>query len=292
MRESLVVLILLGVMVAGCAEPEASEPAESAAPEPEPEAEAPQADNATQLPNIAPSAMLGVEGLDNGTLNVTVPMLVNFTLDGADADGDALDWSLDVNGTEVANGTELPAMANHTFDMAGLYNVTFMVSDGAASNVTQIVVNATVMEDLGPWVAGADDPGGDGEQFAEIRRIDAVNDGTTLTVVLTLDDVWPSTDLLSAATYSLNVNGRLLNSFVRYAIDSNPMTWDTAETAYMPAGTSKWTDTTVTFTIPLSYLEGKGTFAPYEVHATANYGALNTREVQDRVPDTGKLPPI
>ncbi len=294
MRVFLLVALWVLVGLSGCAESGADAPAEDAADEP-PEAaqEAGEvAENATEVVNLAPSAMLGVEGLENGTLNATAPIALNFTLDGSDPEGGNLSWVLDINGTAVANGSMLPAFHEHLFEAAGLYNVTFNVTDGDMSNSSMIQVVISIVEDAGPTMAEASDPGGDGAQFAEITKIEAVNDGTTLRVTMTLDEVWPSTQLLSAATYSINVNGNLYNSFVRYAIDNNPMTWDVSDGSYMPAGTSSWSGTQVVFNMPVSYLEGKAVFGPYEVHGTANYGALNNREVQDRVPDAGKLPPL
>ncbi len=240
--------------------------------------------------NTAPVATLGVEGLEvfNGTVNVTAPATLNFTLNGTDVDGDNLTWSFAVNGTETFNGTQLPAIVNHTFDLAGLFNVTFTVADASNSTVDMLVINATLGElAFMPTTVFFEDAGSDGEQFAEILSVQADDDGETLVIVMTLHDVWPSTDVLSAATYSVNVNGNLYNSFVRYAIDSNPMTWDVAEGAYLGAGASAWTGETVTFNLPISYLEGTGVVAPFEVFATANYGALNNREVMDRAPDSG-----
>jgi hypothetical protein len=240
--------------------------------------------------NTAPLAQLGVEGLEafNGTLNVTAPATLNFTLNGTDVDGDNLTWAFAVNGTETFNGTQLPAVVNHTFDLVGLFNVTFTVADASNATVDMLVINAA-MGELGfmATTVSFEDGDSDGNEFAEILGVQADNDGETLVIVMTLHEVWPSTQVLSAATYSVNVNGNLFNSFVRYAIDSNPMTWDDAAGAYLGAGASVWTAETVTFNLPISLLEGNGVVAPFEVFATANYGALNNREVMDRAPDAG-----
>ena len=71
-----------------------------------------------------------------------------------------------------------------------------------------------------------------------------------------LAELWPTTSLASPTSYSVIINGRKLDSFIRYPIDTNPMTWDSGAGAYMPAGTSSWdlAAKTVTFHVPRDYL--------------------------------------
>jgi hypothetical protein len=85
------------------------------------------------------------------------------------------------------------------------------------------------------------------------------------------------------------VNGRKLDSFVRYPIDSNPMTWDNGAGGYMPAGSSSWdlAAKTVTFHIPRDYLAPAGIRSPYFVSGQSAYGALTTGVVDDRAPESG-----
>lgn len=61
------------------------------------------------------------------------PLAVTFTINGTDVDGDALSWSLDWDGdsTPDAEGTELPATVEHSFDQ-GDHMANLTVSDGSA----------------------------------------------------------------------------------------------------------------------------------------------------------------
>lgn len=148
MRTLSTVALLVMVALSGCADsPIVSEPTNDDS--------ASSADfNTTVEPevmpvNLAPEAVLGIEGVNatdvvNGTVNVTVPATLNFTLDGSDAEDDNLTWQLAVNGTEIANGTELPMIVNHTIEAAGLWNVTFAVSDGINTTTAALVLNATM----------------------------------------------------------------------------------------------------------------------------------------------------
>lgn len=100
----------------------------------------------------------GVEGDGNGTanddvtntppvanltadvLNGTAPLSVNFTINGTDTDGDNLTWTLLVNGTVLANGTQLPATVSYNFTEAGNWTVLVQVSDGIETVETSLVV--------------------------------------------------------------------------------------------------------------------------------------------------------
>ncbi len=152
MRTLRVVALSVMVLLSGCADSPDTTP-DSTSESPQDAGVASDA-NATVEPdvepvNLAPEALLGIEGfnatdLANGTVNVTVPATLNFTLDGSDAEGQNLTWQLAINGTQIANGTELPAIANHTFESAGLVNVTFAVSDGINTTTVLLVLNATL----------------------------------------------------------------------------------------------------------------------------------------------------
>src|SRR5687768_8665413 len=71
------------------------------------------------LPNKRP-----LPSLDVSSLTGSVPLTVNFTLEGADPDNDTLYWSLDMetDGQPEFNGTELPAVVNYTFTVNGTFN--------------------------------------------------------------------------------------------------------------------------------------------------------------------------
>lgn len=74
-----------------------------------------------------------------------VPLAVDFTLDGNDPDGRAVTWTLDVDGDGSADrqGDKLPTVANHTYTTAGVFNVTFRISDGSLSSSFNALINAT-----------------------------------------------------------------------------------------------------------------------------------------------------
>ncbi|HLF16043.1 MAG TPA: PKD domain-containing protein [Candidatus Thermoplasmatota archaeon] len=82
--------------------------------------------------NRAPTASLEA----NETQGVS-PLAVEFTLDGADADGNDLTWTLDVDGDGTVDfdgtGDDFPATVTHTFDLAGDYLVVLNVTDDELS---------------------------------------------------------------------------------------------------------------------------------------------------------------
>lgn len=84
----------------------------------------------TDGPNTPPTANVTAD-VDNGT----APLVVNFTLNGTDADGDALNWTFDADGdgTPEANGTTLPATVQHTYNETGEFRAALNVTDGNAS---------------------------------------------------------------------------------------------------------------------------------------------------------------
>lgn len=83
-------------------------------------------------PNHPPTASMLANTTGEAPLNVT------FLLNGTDADGDALAWTLDFgDNSTLANGTGLPANVTHFYAAAGLFNATLLVSDGnATTNAT------------------------------------------------------------------------------------------------------------------------------------------------------------
>ncbi|MFA5944554.1 MAG: PKD domain-containing protein [Candidatus Thermoplasmatota archaeon] len=75
--------------------------------------------------------------------NGAIPLLVNFTLSGHDADGDALNWTLAFGDGNQTNGTQLPAKVGHNFTAGGAFNVTYTLTDGRNSTIYSTLVNAT-----------------------------------------------------------------------------------------------------------------------------------------------------
>jgi hypothetical protein len=125
--------------------------------------------------------------------------------------------------------------------------------------------------------------------YTEIKRLNVATTPTMVTGKIVLKALPPTGVLVTSPTsYSLEINGRRFDSFIRYPqVDTNPMTWDNGAGAYMPAGTSKWTASskTISFSIPRSYLAGVNINAPYYVASSANFGILSTEVVDDRAPD-------
>lgn len=116
----------------------------------------------TDGPNTPPTANVTAD-VDNGT----APLVVNFTLNGTDADGDALNWTFDADGdgTPEANGTTLPATVQHTYNETGEFRAVLNVTDGED--------NATVVRLI---VVAEGDGGGEG---ALVERDDYFFDPAT-----------------------------------------------------------------------------------------------------------------
>ena len=96
--------------------------------------------------NTAPNATLEASAVTG-----VAPLAVTFTVNGTDADGDALSWVLDADGdgSEDANGTAVPATFDYTFDAEGQYTAFLTISDGeanATANVTVSVEPAVVVD--------------------------------------------------------------------------------------------------------------------------------------------------
>lgn len=80
-------------------------------------------------PNSPPTA-----NLTSDVANGTVPLNVTFTIDGSDADGDELTWTLDADGdgTEDFNGTGVPTAVTYEFNETGSFTAVLKVTDGEA----------------------------------------------------------------------------------------------------------------------------------------------------------------
>jgi PKD repeat protein len=68
-----------------------------------------------------------------------LPLKVNFTVSGSDADGDTIVWDLTFGDGNKTNGTSLPKTVSHNYTKAGNFTASLMVTDGkdhTTSNVT------------------------------------------------------------------------------------------------------------------------------------------------------------
>jgi hypothetical protein len=124
----------------------------------------------------------------------------------------------------------------------------------------------------------------------EILSSDVAVTADDVVTTLHLADLWPTTAVTSPVSYSTIIDGRQLDTFVRYpGVDDNPLTFDSAGGGYVPAesGGSTWDTTTKTVQIRISrdYLEKAGITAPYQVVTTANLGSIPETVPDDRAPD-------
>lgn len=94
--------------------------------------------------NNAPTASITLAA--NQSASGPAPLNVTFVLNGTDPDGDPLTWTLSFgNGTNSTpvEGTELPALVNHTFE-AGNHTVSFELSDGqTTTNATYVITSGS-----------------------------------------------------------------------------------------------------------------------------------------------------
>ncbi|MHB1261047.1 MAG: PKD domain-containing protein [Thermoplasmatota archaeon] len=217
------------------------------------------------------------------------PLDVTFTM-GATDDGSIASWSLDFgDGSAAASGTGAPpATQGHTY-ASGAYEATLTVVDDEAKEGSASA--AVVASASGPYtVTDASDDGK--TDFTELLQFTADTTATTLDVEVSVQSLPPGgVTATSPTSYSLFVDGNEFQSFVRYPIDPNPMTWDVEAAAYLPAGSSAWdlTANTVTFHLPFAYLSGHDLPAPWALHAVGNVGLLSNVVADDRVPDTGSV---
>jgi hypothetical protein len=161
----------------------------------------------------------------------------------------------------------------------GAFNVT--------GTVERIPVDQPPTEPTGSYDDADDDAT---TPVTEILALSVAVTPTHVDVTMQLADIWPTTSVLSATIYSVIINGRQFDSFVRYPIDNNPRTWDNGAGAYMPGGTSSWdlAAKTVRFHVPRDYLAAAGIVSPYFVSSQSAYGALTTGVVDDRAPELGE----
>jgi PKD repeat protein len=95
-------------------------------------------------PNTAPVATLTVDATSG-----VVPLPVSVAVGGADADGDALTYTLDFgDGTAVVTGTLPHGPVSHTYTSAGTRVVRLAVSDGRLATVRTTTVTVGLAEPL------------------------------------------------------------------------------------------------------------------------------------------------
>lgn len=150
MRGWLALGVVLVLSISGCAQKSSSSSSVSATGTP---AAGAAGANATTMAGASNGTMAG--GPNHAptgaiTANQTAgkaPLKVTFTLNATDADGDKVSYTVDFDGNgtvdaKQANAT-FPAHVNHTYANAGVYNVTYTVTDGKNSTAYKAKVNVT-----------------------------------------------------------------------------------------------------------------------------------------------------
>lgn len=160
---TLAFLLMLSLALAGCSGDESSDPTEeptestSSGTQSQTQSQTPTTGNNPSEPGQSQEPGQGNQA-PTGTLTASIsqgeaPVEVTFTLEGADPDGDNVTWTLDADGdgTFEAEGSELPAMYNHSYVDVGNYTANLTISDGSLSTSYEANINATQ--------AAAADPG-------------------------------------------------------------------------------------------------------------------------------------
>lgn len=97
----------------------------------------------------SPPGQPGVEPANTapvGTMSAVSSALertINFTLNGTDPEGDNFVWDLTFGDGQATSGTQLPANVSHQYPAVGLYNATFVITDGRLQSAYNLTVNVT-----------------------------------------------------------------------------------------------------------------------------------------------------
>lgn len=84
------------------------------------------------------------------------PLVVNFTLDATDPQGEKVTWTVDLaDGSPAQSGTTLPATFSHNFTAAGNYTVKATVTDGNNNVNKTVTVRVTADPGAGVSVSAA-----------------------------------------------------------------------------------------------------------------------------------------
>jgi hypothetical protein len=284
MRGWLAFALVLALLLSGCASKNPSSSSSSTS-QVTSRATATNTTTAAPAPNHAPTALVTAT-----TGNGTAALNVTFALAGTDADGDALNWTL-AFGDAAANrtGAALPANVTHSYNVTGLVNVTFSVTDGKNTTQARLALNLTAGGPSHLAAALTDGAGDSQNPFTDLLDATATYDAGTLVAVLHVDTIWPTNAALTPVSYSFAVNGIQFDSFGRYPQDSNPMTWDGG--AYLAAGSSSWDPSanTITFTFDAKVLADHTLAPPFAIAFLGNDGGLLATNPEDHLPDSGTV---
>ncbi|MFO1533756.1 MAG: PKD domain-containing protein, partial [Thermoplasmatota archaeon] len=72
------------------------------------------------------------------------PLVVTFTLDASDADGDSLSWTFDADNDTIPDASggsdDLPATVTWPYAMPGAYTASLVIDDGQAQDVQTLAI--------------------------------------------------------------------------------------------------------------------------------------------------------
>lgn len=169
-------LVLATVAFAGCSDQPSDDPASSSTSgSPTSASTTSSSSRSTTTSSTSTSSAAAANHPPVGSLSVLVNgTSARFELNGSDADGDALSWTLEFGDGNRTNGTSLPASANHTYASTGNHSATFNLSDGRNTTSYEAVVvvaaqgggSAPLQSVSGGWAIGVADGGASTEIFA------------------------------------------------------------------------------------------------------------------------------
>lgn len=148
---SLTVLLALGLVLAGCAEPESGDGAADGdggtGDDPSGDGTSDDGDDGSGDGGNGAAGGSGTNAAPNVTFEANKQSVIegkaaNFTIDASDADGDDLSWSLDADGdgTVDEGGDSFPANATFVFEAVGNYTAMLAVTDGNATTDANLTI--------------------------------------------------------------------------------------------------------------------------------------------------------
>ncbi|MBF4163792.1 hypothetical protein [Nocardioides acrostichi] len=130
--------------------------------------------------------------------------------------------------------------------------------------------------------------------ITDLQGLDVQVSRGAIDATLKVGRLWPVTVGTSLVAYSLNIDGRRLDSFIPTgSTDGEVVVMDNGTGYYLPAGTATWdfdTDT-VRFHVRRDYLADQQITAPYNVYGVTGYHARSNDWIanDDLVPDARNL---
>jgi hypothetical protein len=179
----------------------------------------------------------------------------------------------DVSLVPGAEGNFFPTAVTTTKPKLNLGKVAMkngkLVVKGAAEHVSKVPAPTS-------FTGSATDESGDSySPITDIENVSVKVSKSTITASFTVGQLYPLIGA-SPVAYSLNIDGRRLDSFIPNGnTTGTPVVMDNGTGYYLPEGTATWDlDTnTVSFTVNRHYLADQQITAPYNVYAVTGYHA-------------------